>query len=241
MRFSYTFFLCFCVCVFAISSCQKETNFSSPGTGGLTIDSEFVFPETVFSDYIVEYDGTTNNTRVTATFIYENPFDSLDGARVRLNTWSDVYCNGVRLTETRSTSYSHVFKGFIEDLEFEWQSWGFLTYFNEVHLNKANVLGTVYDLSEINNEFRWDGPPVENGEEVNLVFKKVSPAFWTSTPLDSTVFVPTDKLNRLMEKRKKGLMFFQRTKIENAQQATFQGGQIRTSYKSDCIPVSIVE
>lgn len=234
-------FLGICICLFAISACRKETNFSAPGTGSLTVDSDFIFVNDVFTDYIVEYDGTRNNTKVTVTFIYENPFDSLDGARVRLNGWSDIFCNGLRLTETSNSRYTRTFDGFVEDFEFEWQSWDFSTYYNYAHLNRADVLGTVYDISDINNEFRWSGPPVENGEEVNLVFRKISPAFWTNTPLDSTIFVPTNKLDKLTNKKKKGLMYFQRTRIESAQQSTFQGGRIRTSYKSDCIPVSIVD
>lgn len=226
------------------TACRK-TELMPLGNNDLIVSSTQIVPEAVFMDLQLEYDGVRNKTTATATFIYRNPFDTLDGARVRLNSWNAVTFNGTVLPEQSGNAiYRRTFNGYVPEGDFVWTSWVLITYTNHARLPSADFPQQLpVNLQQKNYRVAWQGSPVDTTglqEEVGLVVRKVTPAFWTSVPGDTAVTVSKDKMDNLKEKIKWGQAFWQRTSEQPLQQGTILGGRIRTLYESECRDVEDV-
>lgn len=219
------------------SGCRRNDLMPS-GSSDLIVSSTQIVPEAVFMDLMLEYNARSNKTIATATFIYRNPFDSLDGARVRLNSWNAITFNGTPLQESGNQAvYQRIFNGYLPEGDFVWTSWIFMTYTNRAVLRSADFPDALpIDLPANNYRAAWKGDPVDTNpsgiDEVGLVVRKITPTFWTSTPGDTATLVNKDKMDKLKDKNNWGKCLWYRNTDQPLQQGTLLGGRIRTSYES---------
>lgn len=230
--------------VLSFSACRKGYyDIAPPGVDTLVVSSTQIVPEAVYMDYMMEYYEKTNQTLVTATFIYRNPFDSLDGARVRLNSWSTITFNGTPLIEAGNDAYYYrTFNGYIAEGDFVWTNWIALTYTNHVKMPSVKFPALPYDLQANNYQLKWVGDAIstDNGiDQAGIIFTKINPSFWAGAPQDTAIVLDKEKMDKLLKKDNKGKMYLTRNTEKPLTQATLLGGRIRTLYNSKYIDMQL--
>jgi hypothetical protein len=194
-------------------------------------DSVNINQDRIWTFYELNYDRSTNQTTVRATFRFGNS----TGTLLELTSPSEVRFNNDVLTfDNTSKIYQRQYNGLIDSGTFLFRDTQNKTYSNTVNLRQAEFPANpaVLTLSR-NQDFSllWSGAPLQNGDvvQVGIINQNPPALFVQNSPGATSIVLRSDQL-RALPSGTYNATISRTSLISTLNQAPPAGGQVRTQF-----------